>query len=54
MSPRTQADELRVHAGRVSLESGDEDATKSKEHLEGVDPFLGPVLDPFVAVRRPS
>ena len=36
----------------MSFESGDEDATNSKEHLEGVDPFLGPVLDPFVAVRH--
>ena len=38
------------HADKVSYESGDEDATSSKEHLAGVDPFLGPVLDPFVAV----
>ena len=42
-----------VHADKVTFESGDEDAAKSKEHLAGVDPFLGPVLDPFVAVRRP-
>ena len=38
----------------MSYESGDEDATSSKEHLAGVDPFLGPVLDPFVAVSPPS
>ena len=42
------------HAEKVSYESGDEDATSSKEHLAGVDPFLGPVLDPFVAVSSPS
>lgn len=41
-----------MRAGRVSFESGDEDAAKSKEHLEGVDPFLSPVLDPFVAVGQ--
>ena len=41
------------HADKVSYESGDEDATSSKEHLAGVDPFLGPVLDPFVAVSSP-
>ena len=41
------------HADKVNYESGDEDATSSKEHLAGLDPFLGPVLDPFVAVSLP-